>query len=198
MKATSTGPHYFPDIVHADGTPIRMPPGRYAYETGRSENRWRDQPTHSTGRPEGDHRSALDIIRDNPILGNFRRATNSDEQLEENLKRHLGDWTPLNTNAETRADAMYNLARVLNYIDHLSGPEGNGPRYPGNIDGFKSESGYAAPGQPSYPFKIGDTWNLVPELTNGTYRQYTTEADSEARLLESFSYRGYAVFKKSD
>ncbi|NMX70605.1 hypothetical protein HBO15_24915 [Pseudomonas sp. WS 5111] len=86
------------------------------------------RPTHATGRPRGDHRSAEDILRDNPLLATADRIVNALVKSGENLKelqKHIGDWSKNNKDPEARADAAYNLAYIANYIDSLNEPTTN-------------------------------------------------------------------------
>lgn len=86
------------------------------------------RPTHATGRPRGDQRSAEDILRDNPLLAAAYSTVDALVKLGENLKdyqRHTGDWSRNNKDPEARADAAYNLAYITNYIDNLNKPTNN-------------------------------------------------------------------------
>ncbi len=90
------------------------------------------RPTAPTGRPEGDTRSAEEIIAANPILANLgdQKDINRDGAYEQlamegpNGEKRSGDWTKDNPDPEARADAAYNAARVLNYIDDSEGANG--------------------------------------------------------------------------
>lgn len=72
------------------------------------------KPDFSTGRPPGDTRSAEQIIEDNPILKNLGDEKDINRSL---AYKRLGDWTINNPDPDARADAAFNAARVLNYID---------------------------------------------------------------------------------
>ncbi len=72
------------------------------------------KPTEATGRPKGDTRSADEIIAANPILA---KLGDQKDINREGAYKQLGDWTANNKDPEARADAAYNAARVLNYID---------------------------------------------------------------------------------
>ena len=74
----------------------------------------RRKPDFSTGRPPGDTRTAEQIIDDNPILKNLGNEKDINRSLAYKL---LGDWTSQNPDPDARADAAFNAARVLNYID---------------------------------------------------------------------------------
>lgn len=79
-----------------------------------TERREQYVPQQSIKRPNGDRRSAEQIIEGNPILKNlgYQKDINRDLAYE-----RLGDWTERNPDPESRADAAYNAARVLNWID---------------------------------------------------------------------------------
>jgi hypothetical protein len=82
-----------------------------------SEKDTSTKPTEASGRPAGDNRSAEDIIKANPILANLgsQKDINRDGAYKQ-----LGNWTEDNKDPEARADAAYNAAKVLNYIDSSS------------------------------------------------------------------------------
>ncbi|MFL1549632.1 hypothetical protein ACI77I_11090 [Pseudomonas sp. D47] len=100
-------------------------------------------PSREEARPADDHRSAMEVYYDNPILsrgilsaswdrsaqGQARRAT-----LIDDLKGQVGDFSSDNTDPQSRADAMFRLARVVNYIDNDAGVERVGSARIG--DGF--------------------------------------------------------------
>lgn len=71
-------------------------------------------PQENARRPDGDTRSAEQIIDDNPILKNlgYQKDINRERAYD-----RLGDWTANNPDPQARADAAYNAARVLNWID---------------------------------------------------------------------------------
>lgn len=73
------------------------------------------------GRPPGDTRSAQEIIDANPVLQNL--GDQKDIKRGE-LKQRFGDWTEDNPDPASRADAAYNMARVLNSIKGLNNREG--------------------------------------------------------------------------
>lgn len=88
------------------------------------------------GRPTGDHRSTERIIEQSPVLKDFLEG-NDRFQVDVDLKRHLGDWTQSNTDLEARADAIYNLEKVLRFIDNLDEDKLKGSEERnGKIDGF--------------------------------------------------------------
>lgn len=80
----------------------------------RSERNQHFVPQQNIKRPEGDNRSAEQIINDNPILKNlgFQKDINRELAYE-----RLGNWTDSNPDPVSRADAAFNAARVLNWID---------------------------------------------------------------------------------
>ncbi len=73
------------------------------------------------GRPSGDTRSAQEIIDANPVLKNL--GDQKDIKRDE-LKQRFGDWTENNPDPASRADAAYNMARVLNSIKGLNNRDG--------------------------------------------------------------------------
>ncbi len=128
-------------------------------------------PRGNVKRPPGDTRSAEQIINDNPILksldiqksigrSHFFRIDDKPyvikPESESNIYmemayEHLGDWTEKNPDPESRADAAYNAARVLNWIDSCltangknRGKEANN----GELEGF-TQSGFAIDGTPA-------------------------------------------------
>ncbi|WP_437881020.1 hypothetical protein [Pseudomonas sp. LRF_L74] len=79
------------------------------------------KPTEATGRPKGDTRSAEEIIDANPILKNLGDQKDINR---EGAYKQLGDWTEKNKDPQSRADAAYNAAKVLNWIDSSEGADG--------------------------------------------------------------------------
>ncbi|WP_238344533.1 hypothetical protein [Pseudomonas lactis] len=110
------------------------------------------KPEFATGRPPGDNRIAEQIINDNPILKNLGHQKDINRPLAYKL---LGDWTSNNKAPEARADAAFNAARVLNYIDtslsadgeHRGKAHGNG-----DLEGI-TRSGDARRGTPAGMWK---------------------------------------------
>ncbi|OPB33651.1 hypothetical protein [Pseudomonas fluorescens] len=110
------------------------------------------KPEFATGRPSGDNRIAEQIINDNPILKNLGHQKDINRPLAYKL---LGDWTSNNKAPEARADAAFNAARVLNYIDtslsadgeHRGKAHGNG-----DLEGI-TRSGDARRGTPAGMWK---------------------------------------------
>ena len=110
------------------------------------------KPEFATGRPPGDNRTAEQIINDNPILKNLGHQKDINRSLAYKL---LGDWTSNNKDPEARADAAFNAARVLNYIDtslsadgeHRGKAHGNG-----DLEGI-TRSGDARHGTPAGMWK---------------------------------------------
>jgi hypothetical protein len=100
------------------------------------------KPTEATGRPEGDNRSADDIINANPALKNLG---NQKDIKQEELKKRCGDWTSANPDPKSRADAAYNMSKVLNWIDSSKNRDGgdrdsvNGNVGDGNIEGITND-----------------------------------------------------------
>jgi hypothetical protein len=101
---------------------------KYSQEAAQTQGP--ERPTGPTGRPEGDDRSAEEIIADSPVLANL--GDQKDIQRDK-LKERCGDWTEDNPDPEARADAAYNMSQVLEYIDSADNREG-GSRGPGDGD----------------------------------------------------------------
>ena len=110
------------------------------------------KPELATGRPPGDTRTAEQIIEDNPILKNLGHQKDINRSL---AYQQLGDWTSNNKDPQARADAAFNAARVLNYIDtslsadgkHRGKAHGNG-----DLEG-STRSGDARHGTPAGMWK---------------------------------------------
>ncbi len=124
-------------------------------------------PHSATGRPKGDSRTAEQIISDNRI---FRSLPSSIPR--EALFKQLGDWTASNLDPQKRADAAYNAAHVLNYIDALESK--NTSRLPENYGNGEIEGEYESP--------------LLPPFNEAWIGENT-----EAALLDRFSKEGYRV-----
>ncbi len=120
--------------------------------------------TGPTGRPAGDHRSAERIIENSPVMKRFL-DTADHYQIGDDLKKRVGDWTEANPDPEARADAAYDLDKVLRFIDNVDDRtlQGGDSRN-GKIEGF-SDHGYRI-------------------LNN-----------SEADLLEAFAHEGYLTLR---
>ncbi|WP_248751708.1 hypothetical protein [Pseudomonas sp. MWU15-20650] len=120
--------------------------------------------THPEGRPAGDHRSAERIIEQSPIMSRFLEGRDHYE-VGDDLKRQVGDWTSANPDPEARANAAYDLDKVLRFIDNVDDRTLNGSHSRnGHIDGF-AEYGYG------------------------------TVHNSEASLLKAFSRNGYEALR---
>lgn len=113
-----------------------------------SDNEKRPQkiPPSPSGRPEGDKRTADQILNANPIIGRLEESLaeiSGGARILEKLKALTGDWGENNTNAESRANAAYNIAKVANYLD--ANPtfyrldEGFDNIGPGHLTDFTSE-----------------------------------------------------------
>ena len=137
----------------------------------RGESNQHFVPRENIKRPPGDIRSAEQIINDNPILKDLdnQKGISRDlmykvngqtfvkkPQQEKNIYfemayKKLGDWSPNNPDPESRADAAYNAARVLNWIDSsltATGQSRGNAANNGVLEGFTS-SGYALDGTPA-------------------------------------------------
>lgn len=139
-------------------TPLPVPPN-YMRADEQKQVREMNGPM---GRHVGDHRSADRIIEQSPVLKSF--LDNRDNYLLiDDLKRNVGDWD--SATPEVRANAIYDLDKVLRFIDNLDDRYLNGSHSRnGKIDGFAS---------------------------NG----YSRLDNSEASLLKAFSDKGYPVLR---
>ncbi|RMS10303.1 hypothetical protein ALP72_03433 [Pseudomonas coronafaciens pv. coronafaciens] len=99
----------YPGVVNADGSIIE------------TEKDLSDKPTDASGRPRGDTRTAEQIIDANPILKNL--GDQKDIKRTEAYAR-IGDWTQNNADPKARADAAYNAAKVLNWINSSDQADG--------------------------------------------------------------------------
>lgn len=109
-------------------------------------------PQENVKRAPQDRRSAEQIIDDNPILKNLGHQKDINREL---AYERLGDWTAGNPDPESRADAAYNAARVLNWIDTSQTARGKSRgEYSdnGDLEGITS-SGDARRGTPAGMWK---------------------------------------------
>lgn len=112
--------------------PLPIPPNYMRV----AEQREVRQLTGPMGRPAGDHRSAERIIEQSAVLKDYVDG-NDRWQLDRDLKRHLGDWTQANLDPDARANAAYDLDKVLRFIDNLDECKLDGSEERnGKIDGF--------------------------------------------------------------
>ena len=98
--------------------------------------------TEPVSRSAVDHRSADRIIEQSAVT---RRFLDGREHylVGDDLKLQVGDWTNANPAPQARADAAYNLDKVLRFIDNVDDRTLNASvSRNGQIDGF-SESGYS-------------------------------------------------------
>ena len=117
-----------------------------------------------TGRPAGDHRSAEQITEQSPILARLLESRDH-YPLADDLKRQVGDWSRANPDPDARANAAYDLDKVLRFIDNVDDEKLSGSTSRnGQIDGFH-DAGYAV------------------------------VQNSEASLLRDFSTKGYDVLR---
>lgn len=123
-------------------------------------------PTHATGRPRGDFRTAEQIIAANPILKTLPESIDK----ERFYQRVGGNWNDPALPPEQRADAAYNAASVLNSID--AGNAHWETRLNQEIDGE-----FFSPLPP--PFDEA-------EIADG----------SEAAIVKAFCSEGYAALKR--
>lgn len=97
-----------------------------------------DESAVPAGRPAGDLRLAQDILEDhpehNPLLETLElkgamvmrtvvptSQKREMENLRDQLKLRIGDWTEANQNPHDRADALYKLIQIMNQIDNIDG-----------------------------------------------------------------------------
>ena len=112
--------------------PLPIPPNYMRVAEQRAVRRL----TGPMGRPAGDHRSAERIIEQSAVLKDYVDG-NDRWQLDRDLKRHLGDWTQANPDPDARANAAYDLDKVLRFIDNLDECKLDGSEERnGKIDGF--------------------------------------------------------------
>jgi uncharacterized membrane-anchored protein YjiN (DUF445 family) len=93
------------------------------------------QPSDELGkgqkRPEGDNRSAQQIIDDTPLL----KYLGNQSEVKDNLKKQVGDF-------DTDADAAYRASKVLEHVEHIDedGKMTDGENLGnGSIDGFTKD-----------------------------------------------------------
>lgn len=70
------------------------------------------------GRPDGDHRSAERIIEHSPVLKRLLENRDNYLLLDE-LKMQVGDWSAANPDSDARANAAYDLDKVLRFLDNV-------------------------------------------------------------------------------
>ncbi|WP_438867277.1 hypothetical protein [Pseudomonas sp. L1(2025)] len=140
--------------------PLPVPPN---YMRVAEQNQLREM-SAPMGRPAGDHRSAERIIEQSSVTRRFLESRDHYE-IGDDLKKQVGDWTDANPDLEARANAAYDLDKVLRFIDNVDYRTLNGSESRnGHVDGF-CLSGY------------GSTIN------------------SEASLLRQFSRYGYETLR---
>ncbi len=113
---TETKTSTAPQVTENTAPPKTTTPVISSTKAERSELNTDVAPTGPTGRPEGDERSADQILKENHRIVNSRPNTISDEELI----AVVGDFTPNNPDPRSRADAAYNLVRLLHYIDSIT------------------------------------------------------------------------------
>ncbi|CRM60449.1 hypothetical protein [Pseudomonas sp. 25 R 14] len=121
-------------------------------------------PKGAHGRPAGDTRSAEQIFKDNPILKDVLKQNGPfANNFFNQLKNQTGDWSPANRNPESRADAAYNLAEVVNHLN-------------GRAD-----------------IKRQDPAQQNDQHIQGFGQFGSVSAGSEAQKLKAFSEKGYSA-----
>lgn len=117
-----------------------------------------------TVRPAGDHRSAEQIIEQSRVLMSFLESRDH-YPVSDDLKRQVGNWDSTNPDPDARANAAYNLDKVLRFIDNVDdGNLSGSTTRNGRIDGFYDDG-------------------------------YGVVRNSEASLLKDFSTGGYDVLR---
>jgi len=146
----------------ASTTPRQLPvPPHYMRAAEQQQVR---EMTGPMGRPAGDHRSADRIIEQSPVMQHFLDNRDHDHVLDE-LKMQVGDWTTANPEPAARANAAYDLDKVLRFLDNLDDRHLNASHSRnGQIDGFCCNS-------------------------------HSTHDNSEASQLQAFSRKGYAALR---
>jgi hypothetical protein len=96
------------------GAPVQSTAPGAPGKVAKNEKDCSVKPSADDKRPPGDHRSAQQIIDDNPVLKNLG---NQKDIGRENLKKQCGDF-------EHDPDAAYRAAHVLNYIDNSGTAKG--------------------------------------------------------------------------
>lgn len=120
---------------------LRLPPIPPHYMRAAEQKQVREM-TGPVSRPAGDHRSAQRIIEQSLVTRRFLDGRDH-YQVGDDLKLQVGDWTNANPDPEARADAAYNLDKVLRFIDNVDDQTLHASvSRNGYIDGF-SDSGYA-------------------------------------------------------
>ncbi|WP_228758474.1 hypothetical protein [Pseudomonas pisciculturae] len=120
--------------------------------------------TAPMGRPADDQRTADRIIEESPVVRRFLESRDH-YQVGDDLKMQVGDWSTANPNPIARANAAYDLSKVLRFIDNLDDRRLNGSHSRnGKIDGF-----------------YNDGYSIVEK--------------SEASVLGAFSLKGYEVLR---
>lgn len=92
-------------------------------------------------RPEGDDRSAQDIIDSNPLLKNLGNQSN----VKDMLKEQVGDY-------EKDADAAYRAAQVLEHVETL---DASGEKIAGKDVGNGSINGFTKSGEAKHGTEAG-------------------------------------------
>lgn len=140
--------------------PLPVPPN---YLRAAEQNQVREM-TGPMGRPPGDQRSAEQIIEQSPVMQRFMEGRDH-YQVGDDLKKQVGDWTDANHDPQSRADAAYDLDKVLRFIDNVDDQTLNASySRNGHIDGF-NEDGFGS------------------------------VDNSEARRLQQFSRYGYETLR---
>ena len=129
-----------------------------------AEQRQVRQMTGPMGRPAGDHRTAERIIEQSSVVKRFLEGRDH-YQVGDDLIKRVGDWTHANPDPQARADAAYDLNKVLRFIDNVDDRTLNASHSRnGYIDGFSADG-------------FGNLHN------------------SEASLLQQFSWHGYETLR---
>jgi hypothetical protein len=120
-------------------------------------------------RPDGDTRSAREILDDNPLLKDLGNQSG----VRDMLKEQVGDF-------ETDADAAYRAVQVLQHVEQL---DADGNRLAGTDTGNNRIDGFNRTGDPSV--EDGADPDASGEARNGT----------EAGRLQDFGKHGFSSLK---
>jgi hypothetical protein len=136
----------------------------------------REVPSPETRRPEGDRRSAEQIINDSPVA---RDLGHQKDIKREELKKQVGDWEN-DPDPKKRADAAYRLVEVLEYIDNMHSADGEDR---GDVAGDGDIQGITKDGDARHGTEAGMLKDFAEQgyaIFDGTHGLHTTN-DSHVR-----------------
>lgn len=179
----SAFPVVVPVVTQLLGTSRAVVSPAVSSASNTGEKDLRSVPRENVTRPESDRRSAEQIILDNPILKNLGPQKERHLAL---IKERLGDWTASNPDPASRADAAYNAARVLNWIDtSLSAVGKDRGEYSNNgvLEGY-TRNGNAAFGTPA-----GAWEGFIEQGYHILNRDHRLEWTNDANVTPEGNYR---------